>query len=32
MDTNEIYAGKIVPKTLLAKAHQKDKVKWCTLT
>jgi len=26
MDTNEVYAGKIVPKTLLAKAHQKDKM------
>ena len=30
MDTNDIYAGKIVPKTMLAKAHQKDKVNWCT--
>ena len=26
MDTKEIWAGKIVPKTLLAKQHQKDKV------
>lgn len=26
MDTREIWAGKIVPKTLLAKQHQKDKM------
>ncbi|RUS69884.1 hypothetical protein EGW08_022352 [Elysia chlorotica] len=26
MDTKEIWAGKIVPKTLLAKQHQKDKM------
>ena len=26
MDTMEIYAGKVVSKTLLVKPHQKDKV------
>lgn len=26
MDTNEIFAGKIVPKTMLAKPHQRDKM------
>lgn len=25
-DTKEIFAGKIVPKSLLVKQHQKDKV------
>lgn len=27
MDTMEIYAGKVVSKTLLVKPHQKDKVR-----
>lgn len=26
VDTNEIFAGKIVPKSMLTKPHQKDKV------
>jgi hypothetical protein len=26
MDTNQVMAGKIVPKSLLVKQHQKDKV------
>jgi len=26
MDTNDIFAGKIVPKSMLTKPHQKDKV------
>ena len=26
MDTNHVFAGKIVPKSLLVKPHQKDKV------
>ena len=29
-NTNRIYAGKVVSKTLLVKKHQKDKVCTCT--
>ena len=27
--TGILYAGKIVPKSLLVKAHQKEKVRFC---
>ena len=27
LDTNTVYAGKVVPKTLLTKPHQRDKVR-----
>ena len=30
VDTNKVFAGKIVPKSLLVKPHQKDKVKFIT--
>ena len=31
METKKIFAGKIVPKSLLVKQHQKDKVSWIYL-
>lgn len=31
MDTNKIYAGKIVAKSLLTKSHQKEKVRFANM-
>ena len=30
METNKVYAGKIVAKSLLTKSHQKEKVEYQT--